>query len=129
MGAVKYVLMIYSNPANWAATGEQALTQDERVRFGAEHRTLQQELRASGELVGGEALTVPANTTTVQVRNGGAVDATDGPYAEVKEHLAGYYVVECETRERAVQIAARMPDARLAAVEVRPVHDRGDSPQ
>ncbi|MFF5991920.1 YciI family protein [Prauserella flavalba] len=116
---MKYVLMIYSSPASW-----NALSQRERDRVGQEHAALGDELRESGEWVGGNALADPSCSVAVRVRDG-VVTATDGPFAEVKEHIAGYYVVECETLGRAVEIAARMPDSTLSHVEVRPVMHPG----
>ena len=68
------------------------------------------------------ALAAPAATRTVRVR-GGVPATTDGPFVEAKEHQAGYAVLDCETPERVAEIAARMPDARFAAVEVHPVVD------
>jgi hypothetical protein len=80
------------------------------------------ELTESGELVGGEALADGSHTRTVRVR-GGVPAITDGPFAEAKEQLAGYLTVDCDSIERAVDIAARWPDARYWAMEVRPVMD------
>ncbi|MET0692967.1 MAG: YciI family protein, partial [Propionibacteriaceae bacterium] len=67
----------------------------------------------------------PERTTTVRVRDG-QVLATDGPFAEVKEHLAGYDVVECATYERAVEIASRIPDAQITRIEIRPIINPGE---
>jgi hypothetical protein len=113
----KYLLSIYSNPANWAA-----LPEAERDGLLAEYGKFTQEIIDSGELVDGAPLADP--TTANTVRNAGA-DVVDGPFAESKEHLAGYYIVECATQERAVELAARIPDARFNAVEVRAVMDMG----
>jgi hypothetical protein len=88
----------------------------------AQFEALLTEITESGELIGSHALAAPDATTTVQVRNGLPV-TTDGPFVEAKEHLAGYFVVECERPERAIAIATRFPDARSAAVEVRPIMD------
>lgn len=112
---MKYMLLIYSDPAVW-----DALSADERAAMAAEADSLMTELKKSGEWVGGEPLADPANTRTVRVR-GGVPEVTDGPFLEAKEHLAGICVVECETAERATQIAARWPDSRYVALEVRPV--------
>jgi hypothetical protein len=112
---MKYMLLIYNN----AATLE-ALSEEERNGISGEVDAIMQELTDSGELVGGEALADPSNTRTVRVRDG-VPATTDGPYAESKEQLAGYLMVETETPERAVEIAARWPDARYWAMEVRPV--------
>ena len=78
------------------------------------------ELQASGEWVGGEGLAAPSQAKTVRVRDG-VVATTDGPFAESKEQFAGYSIVDVETEERAVEIAASWPDARYWAMEVRAV--------
>ncbi|MQA11799.1 MAG: YciI family protein [Pseudonocardiaceae bacterium] len=80
------------------------------------------EIEESGELIGGEPLADPNTTKTVRVRNG-VPSTTDGPFAETKEQLAGYFLLECASLERATEIAARFPDARFNPVEVRPVMD------
>ena len=85
---------------------------------------LNQDLSAAGELVGGEGLAPPGEARVVRAGQGsGAPAVTDGPYLEAKEYLAGYCLLECETEERALEIAARWPDARLNAVELRPIMD------
>jgi hypothetical protein len=116
---VKYMLLIYSNSTVW-----ESLSDAERTAVGDDHATLIAELRTTGEWVGGSALADPSRTTTVRVRDG-VDEPTDGPFAEAKEHLAGYDLVDCATPERAREIAARIPDARLVAVEVRPVVEEG----
>lgn len=117
---MKYMLLIYSNPEAW-----QEMSQD-LDRVMAEVDEILRETRESGEWVGGEALADPVHTRTVRVRDGAPV-VTDGPFLEAKEHLAGYCVFECDSPERAVELAARWPDARYTAVELRPVmHDGGD---
>jgi len=114
---VKYLLMIHVNP-----TILDALSEEDRVAIFAAHDALQGPIRESGELVGFAALAEPANTKTVRVR-GGLPATTDGPYVEAKEFLAGFYIVDCESVERAAEIAAQIPDAAWTAVEVRPVMD------
>lgn len=117
---MKYMLLIYSNPQAWAEMSKNLDGVLDEVR------EIIREARESGEWVGGEALADPVNTRTVRVREGTPA-VTDGPYVEAKEHLAGYCVLECETLERAVEIASRWPDARYSAVEVRPVmNDSGN---
>ncbi|TMR09718.1 YciI family protein [Nonomuraea zeae] len=96
------------------------MPQEGRDELSEQFGALLREIADSGELVGGEALADPVHTRTVRVRGGSPV-ATDGPSAEAEEHLAGYVVLDCESRERALAIAARFPDARFAAVEVRPI--------
>jgi hypothetical protein len=114
---MKYILLIYSSPTTWSA-----LSEEDVEALTREHAALIEELVESGEWVGGNILADPSNTRTVRVR-GGVPATTDGPFAEAKEHLAGYDLVDCESPERAAEIAARIPDARLVAVEVRPLVD------
>jgi hypothetical protein len=114
---VKYMLMIYNNPATM-----QEMTDQERNGILTQVDMIMKELTESGELVGGEALADPSTAKTVRVR-GGVETATDGPFAEAKEQLAGYLTVECETEARAIEIAARWPDAQYCAMEVRAVLD------
>jgi hypothetical protein len=114
---VKYIVLIYNNPGAW-----EALSEDERQGLTVEFDAVNKELSASGEFVGGAALAHAATGKTVRVRDG-VPAITDGPFAEAKEQLAGYYVLDCESMERATEIAARDPAARLWAVEVRPIMD------
>jgi hypothetical protein len=122
---MKYLIMIYSNPENWEHPifaqhpGFQALSQEERDTIVREADEMWQEVAERGEFVAGVALADPVHTKTA--RDG--VPATDGPYLEAKEQLAGYFVVDCASQERAVEIAERFPDARFGAVEVRPIMD------
>jgi hypothetical protein len=87
-----------------------------------EFEAFNKELTASGEFVWGAALADPAGSRTVRVRDG-LEATTDGPFAEAKEQLAGYYVVDCESIDRATEIAAKDPASRLWAIEVRAVMD------
>jgi hypothetical protein len=125
---MKYLLLIYSNPENWEHPMFQqnpeflALSQVDRDDLTRQSEELFKEISESGELIGGTALADGVNARTVRVRNAVPV-ATDGPYVEAKEQLAGYFVVDCDSLERATEIAARFPDARFAAVEVRPIMD------
>jgi hypothetical protein len=112
---VKYILLIYQNPVTW-----ETFSEEERNRVMAEAGEIMGELEQSGEWVGGEGLADPSNTKTVRVRDG-VPAVTDGPFVEAKEQLAGYCIVECERPERAIEIAARWPDARYWAMEVRPL--------
>lgn len=118
---MKYMLLIYNNPATI-----EAMSQEERDALFGEVGALMKEFAESGELVGGQGLADASNTRTVRVRDG-VPAITDGPFIEAKEQLAGYVVVECETPERAAELAARWPDARWGAMEVRPVmHTAGE---
>ncbi|RBM21671.1 hypothetical protein DI005_09085 [Prauserella sp. PE36] len=115
---MKYVILIYGNPASreiWSR-----LTPDQRQEGLGAYAALDADLAASGEMIVSEALADPARTTRVTVREGTTL-TSDGPFAEAKELLAGFFLVDCESTERAVEIAARVPEAELGLVEVRPV--------
>jgi hypothetical protein len=116
---MKYLLLIHTNPANWAVMSEQ-----ERNTLLGEYAAFGKEITDSGELVDGAPLGDASTATTVRVR-GGQREVTDGPFIESKEHLAGYYLVDCENLDRAIALAERIPDARFSGVEVRPVMDMG----
>jgi hypothetical protein len=117
---VKYLILIHSNPASRAAWDE--MTDEQRAEFGYGHARLSKELAAAGVLLASEGLDDLSTAKRVSVRDGRTL-TSDGPFAEVKEHLAGFYLVECDTLDEAVAIAARMPDALVSQVEVRPIWD------
>lgn len=125
---MKYLLLIYANPRNWehpmflAAPESLELPEEERAAMLGQAEDLWREIAESGELIGAGALADPATTRTSTVRDGLAA-TTDGPYLESKEQLAGYFLLDCESRQRADEIASRFPDVRFGAVEVRPVMD------
>lgn len=112
---MKYLLLIYQNPTTWHSMGEA-----EKKAMMTEAGAIVDELVASGEWVGGEGLADPSTATAVRVR-GGVPVVTDGPFAEAKEQVVGYCIVDCDSQERAVEIAVRWPDARLWGMEVRPI--------
>jgi hypothetical protein len=114
-GAVKYLLLIYNNPVQPETADIDTLMRG--------HATLYRELAEAGTVVSSAALSAPPAVTTVRVREGAAPAITDGPYLEAKEYLAGYYLVDCATREEALEIAARIPCGAAGAVEVRPVDE------
>jgi hypothetical protein len=113
------MLLIYLNPATW-----ESLTEEQREGIFRGHDEFQKVIRESGEMVGTEALSDPSNSAVVRVRDGVPV-VTDGPYLETKEFFCGYYLVDCETKERAVELAALIPDAQYTAMEVRPLMSLG----
>ena len=117
---MKFLILIHSNAQSRAIW--ETLSDDQRTDLARGHLALTEELGASGELVVSEGLPDPSLSKFVSVRDGRTL-ATDGPFAEAKEYLAGFYLIECEGMERAVEIAARAPDAATGAVEVRPVYD------
>ena len=79
-------------------------------------------LRAKGSLVAAEALQAVHTATTVRVRNG-KVSVTDGPFAETKEQLAGFYLIDADNLDDAIQVAAKIPPARIGSIEVRPIRE------
>jgi hypothetical protein len=110
------MLLIWSNAESW-----DGMSEAEREALVRGHAQLSADLELSGELVHAGGLADEAGSTTVRVTADDEIEATDGPFAEAKEHLAGYYVVDVPDRATAVSIAARIPDAKHVAVEVRPV--------
>jgi hypothetical protein len=116
--SMKYACLVYSEERLVAAysPGEPAAVHDDEcVAFG-------EGLRQSGRWVGGEALQPVHTATTVRVRSG-KVSITDGPFAETKEQLAGFYLIDARDLNEAIQIAARIPPARVGSIEVRPVRE------
>ena len=118
---MKYLIMVQSNPTSLAHW--ETLTDQQKEKFGREHFALTDALLDSGHLVASEGLAPVETAKQVTVRDG-VIAATDGPFAEVKEHLAGFYLVECADMDEAIGIAARVPDATFNHVQVRPVFDR-----
>ena len=125
---MKYLLMIWSNRQTWGhpiflrTPAAVAMTDAERAAMLRDFEELLAEIDESGELVTAQALADPITARSVRVRGADTV-VTDGPFVESKEQLAGYFVVDCETPQRAEEIAGRFPDARFAAIEVRPLMD------
>ncbi len=115
---MKYVALIYSNPGAF-----EALTPTERDEMMSEADAYLKRFTDSGELLGdGFALADASTGRTVRVRRG-LPTITDGPFAEAKEQLAGFYILDTESLERATEIVANDPAARFWAVEVRPIMD------
>jgi hypothetical protein len=112
---MKYLLLIYQNPA-----AREALPGPEKEALMEEAGTIMDELVETGEWIGGEGLADPSTARSVRVRDGLAA-ITDGPFAEAKEQMVGYCIVDCDSMGRAVEIATRWPDARLWGMEVRPI--------
>ena len=118
---MKYLILIYGNPKSreaWAGFSDA-----ERAEGLRAYAALVEDLVASGELIVTEALADPSLAKRVTVREGRTM-TTDGPFAEVKEHLAGFDLVECESMDRALEHAARIPESAYGTVEVRPVLSR-----
>ncbi|MFJ6381082.1 YciI family protein [Kitasatospora sp. NPDC092039] len=118
---MKYMLLIHMNPVVW-----DGLSERERNEVFAGHATFQQKILDSGEMVVTQALADPSGSATVRVRAGRPA-VSDGPYLAGKEFLAGYYLVECASRERAIELAGLIPDARYTGIEVRQVVFEADT--
>ncbi len=112
---MQYLLLIYHCEDEW--TGRSAAEQEGIYR---EYRELIQELHRNGQLIRGDQLRPAASSVTVRLQNGGA-STTDGPFAETKEQLGGYFLIHVNTLEEAVAIAKRIPSARSGAIEVREI--------
>ena len=97
-----------------------AFSRDQRAAGLRQYEALHESMVASGELIVSEALADPSLAKRVTFNEGQTI-VTDGPYAEAKEHLAGFFLLECASMERALEQAARIPEASLGLVEVRPI--------
>jgi hypothetical protein len=112
---MQYLLLIYQNEAEADAVGEAA-----RKAMHTEYRDFTQSIIQSGNFKAGDALQRTSTATTVRVRNGKTL-TTDGPFAETREQLGGYYLIEAKDLDAAIAIAARVPSAKFGSIEVRPI--------
>jgi hypothetical protein len=117
---MKYLILIQSNERSLAVWD--TMTDEQRMEFGRGHLRLNEEMTKAGVHVASEGLADRSLARWVSVRDGRAV-ASDGPFAEVKEHLAGFYLIDVEDLDEAIAWAAKVPDAAYTEVEVRPVLD------
>jgi hypothetical protein len=116
---MRYLLTLHMNPTLWAT-----LTDDQKNAVYEGHGAFIKLVTDSGEMVETKALAEPAETKTIQVKNG-VVQTKAGGFVESEAFLCGYYVVDVESEERAVELAAQIPDAQYTAVEVRKVVHEG----
>jgi hypothetical protein len=112
---MQYLLLIYDEEAKWAG-----LSEDERNALYGEYMAFTNELRDSGGYVAADQLQPVGTATVVRIRDGEQL-TTDGPFAETKEQLGGYYLIEVESLDEAIEWAAKIPSARTGTIEVRPV--------
>jgi hypothetical protein len=112
---MRYMLLIYNDP-----TVQAKMSEAEQNANTNEYYAYTQELAKSGKMGAGEALMPATDATTVRVRNGKKV-TTDGPFAETKEFLGGFYIVDCKDLDEAIEWAAKIPDAKYGSIEVRPI--------
>ena len=114
---MRYMMLVYSTEGPDGLPAEEA----ERIRSG--HQKVMEEATRKGVLRGAEPLAPTSTATTVRVQNGKAL-VTDGPFAETKEHLAGYYIMDCENLDEAIEWAAKIPTAcqgHAGCIEIRPM--------
>jgi len=116
---MQYMLLIYDNEKVWTDMPEA----ESKQMFG-EYMKFTQDIKASGQWIAGDALQPIHTATTVRVRNG-KTTTTDGPFAETREQLGGYYLIEAKDLDEATQIAARIPSSRIGSIEIRPVMSYG----
>ena len=114
---MQFLISMHINPAVL-----DSLTDEEKAAIGDGHGTFIETIKKSGELITTQALVDPSQAAVVSVRNGQPA-VTDGPFLESKEYLGGFYLVDCESKERAIELAALIPDAAIQGlgVEVRQV--------
>jgi len=112
---MKYVLLIYDEERTWGK-----LSPADQQAMMAEYRKFSEELKASGQYVSGSQLHPVSAASSVRVREGKRL-VTDGPFAETREQLGGYYLVNCANLDEALALAARIPSARFGTIEVRPL--------
>ena len=114
---MRYLCLIYENEKAW-----ETVPAAESEAIMNEYFQFTDDIRKKGKYIAGEALQPTASSTTVRVRNG-KVSTTDGPFAETKEQLGGFYLVEATDLNDAIQVASRIPSARFGSIEIRPVVD------
>ncbi len=112
---MRYLCLIYDAESKWTT-----MTPAETGAFMGEYGAFTENVKASGHYIGGNPLKPTSTATTVRVRSG-KISTTDGPFAETKEQLGGYYLIEAKDLNDAIQVAARIPSARIGSIEVRPI--------
>ena len=112
---MQYLLLIHDDEKAWWS-----LSDDDKAALYQEYGALTAALRESGAYVGGNQLQPTSSAATVRIREGESV-VTDGPFAETKEQLGGYYLIDAKDLNDAIQVASRIPGAKTGSIEVRPV--------
>jgi len=114
---MKYLCLIYDDEKKMAT-----MTKDEGEAFMGEYFAFTEGIKKTGHYLGGNALQ-PVNTATTVRNRGGKLSTTDGPFAETKEQLGGYYLIEARDLNDALQVAAKIPSAKTGSIEVRPIQE------
>ncbi|HYR74223.1 MAG TPA: YciI family protein [Pyrinomonadaceae bacterium] len=118
---MKYMLLIYHDEQTW-----NQLTEAERQQIYLEYRELRQQLQSSGQYLMGNQLQPTTAASTVRVRDRKQL-VTDGPFAETREQLGGFFMIEATDPDEATRIAAQIPSARMGSIEIRPVVETAES--
>ena len=116
---MRYMLLIYESEGAWAGMSE-----EEQGKAYGEYMSFTDDIKAKGQYISGAPLQPVATATTVRVKDGKAI-STDGPFAETREQLGGYYLVEAKDLDEAIGLAKRIPAARMGSIEIRPVMELG----
>lgn len=116
---MKYLLMICDEEKKWADMSEA-----QRAAIHAEYGKFGESIRKSGNYLAGQALQPTSTATTIRVREGKTL-TTHGPFAETREQLGGFYLIEAKNLDEATAVAARIPSARMGSIEVRPILEVG----
>ncbi|HET7552903.1 MAG TPA: YciI family protein [Gemmatimonadaceae bacterium] len=114
---MKYLCLIYDDETMWPS-----MPREQADTIMGEYFAFTSDIQKSGHYLGGNALQPTQTATTVRVRNG-KLSSTDGPFAETKEQLGGYYLIEAKDLNEAIQVAGRIPSARFGSIEVRPIQE------
>ena len=117
---MQYLMLIYNQELNYMK-----MTPQEQVAMTAEFARYTEEITKAGKYRGGNRLAPIATATTVRVRDGKRA-TTDGPFAETKEQLGGYYLIDANDLDEAIALAAKIPSARVGSIEVRPIVEMGE---
>src|SRR5579864_4090640 len=116
---MQYLMLVYAAESGWAT-----MTPEQQAAGAEQYARFTQEIKDGGKLLGSNRLTPVASATTVRVRDGKRI-VTDGPYAETKEQLGGYFLIEAKDLDEAIAISVRCPGAHHGTIEVRPVWAMG----
>jgi hypothetical protein len=114
---MKYLCLIYDDETMWPS-----MPREQADAIMGEYYSFTNDIQKSGHYLGGNALQPTQTATTVRVRNG-KLSSTDGPFAETKEQLGGYYLIEATDLNEAIQVAGRIPSARFGSIEIRPIQE------
>jgi hypothetical protein len=117
---MKYILLIYHDEQAW-----NGLTEAERQDIYLEYRQLIQKLQVNGQYLAGDELQATTTASTVRVRDAKQL-VTDGPFAETREQLGGFFMIEAKSLDEAQSIAAQIPSARMGSIEIRPVAESAE---